>query len=76
MHGTAWLTAAAIVIAMMTYGCERDRGIPEPRVSSPEEKTSLPRINERVEREVEEGIRWPSTCSTNALGLTGIRFSH
>ncbi len=49
-----WLTAAAIFVAIAAAGCERKESVPEPKVS---EKTDLPAVNERIEREAEQGTR-------------------
>jgi hypothetical protein len=55
MRGAGWLAATAIVIAITAFGCERERRrVPEPKMS---EKTDLPAVNERIEREAEQGTR-------------------
>jgi hypothetical protein len=48
---------AAIIMGLAAFGCDRERTFPEPRVSTPEERTNLPAVNERIEREADHETR-------------------
>lgn len=54
MRKANWLAALAVVVAMANFGCNRESRVPEPKVP---EKAQLPAINDRIEREADQGTR-------------------
>jgi hypothetical protein len=54
MRKANWLTALAVVVVLATLGCNRESSVPEPKVP---EKAQLPAINDRIEREADQGVR-------------------